>query len=243
MKTNITPLFFIAAFSLTMTACSTYPTNKANGTGSYTGSNTNSAGYSSTANGTQTASQTSNNSVVYPKDNTSSVTYSNNESTQTANSAITYSGNNKPVEQNAALYSNNNNRQETANNNATYSVGEPTQTAANKVTYASSENTQMAHNSGTSHITYNTNQPSQKGFVIQLIASIDSQKAGSIKDTFSAEGYRVIQNTINSNGRLLHRVQIGPYSTQREARAVFDKMKRRYKRNTYVNAAFINRNK
>jgi cell division septation protein DedD len=87
-----------------------------------------------------------------------------------------------------------------------------------------------------------TNATNQKGFVVQLIASISQQKASNIKNTFASEGYPAIQNTIERNGQTLYRVQIGPYATKEEAKTLLNKMRRRYKRNIYVNAAFINQN-
>ena len=87
-----------------------------------------------------------------------------------------------------------------------------------------------------------TNSTDQTGFVVQLIASISQEKATGIKETFAAEGYPAIQNSIDRNGQILYRVQIGPYATKSEARAVLHKMRQRYQRNPYVDVAFINKN-
>lgn len=88
-----------------------------------------------------------------------------------------------------------------------------------------------------------TNNSSQAGFVVQLIASISEEKARGIKETFIAEGYSAIQNRIDHNGQILYRVQIGPYTTRNEAIVVLNKMRRRYQRNPYVDVAFINENR
>jgi septal ring-binding cell division protein DamX len=86
-----------------------------------------------------------------------------------------------------------------------------------------------------------TNSTHQTGFVVQLIASISQEKATGIKETFAAEGYPAIQNSIERNGQILYRVQIGPYATKSEARAMLNKMRQRYQHNPYVDVAFINK--
>jgi len=88
-----------------------------------------------------------------------------------------------------------------------------------------------------------TNNTTQTGFVVQLIASSSKEKATGIKETFAAEGYPAIQNSIDRNGQILYRVQIGPYATESEANAMLNKMRRRYQRNPYVDVAFINQNR
>jgi hypothetical protein len=87
-----------------------------------------------------------------------------------------------------------------------------------------------------------TDNSRQTGFVVQLIASISEEKATRIKETFATEGYPAIQNSIDRNGQILYRVQIGPYTAKSEARAILNKMRRRYQRNPYVDVAFINEN-
>jgi septal ring-binding cell division protein DamX len=107
-------------------------------------------------------------------------------------------------------------------------------------------NTNTSGNTDTGNNTddgYYASTPNQRGFVVQLTASISQQKANTVKNTFVAEGYPIIQNNIKTNGRILYRVQVGPYATQGEARAVLNKMRKRYKRNPYVNRAIINENK
>ena len=88
-----------------------------------------------------------------------------------------------------------------------------------------------------------TDNSAQKGFVVQLTASISEAKTDKIRDTFSVEGYPIIQNSIHRNGQTLYRVQIGPYTSKEEARGVLNKMRIRYKRNAYIKSAFINENK
>ena len=91
--------------------------------------------------------------------------------------------------------------------------------------------------------TTNTTNPDHLGFVVQLTASINQSKADQLADTFAAEGYHVIQNHIERNGRTLYRVQIGPYVSKQAARAGLAKIKNRYQRNAYVRSAFVNENK
>jgi cell division protein FtsN len=119
----------------------------------------------------------------------------------------------------------------TSNNGITYTEG--TSNTTNYTDWSSSTNNEAQY-ANTAH---------QRGFVVQLIASISPQKANNIKTTFASEGYPAIQNTIERNGQTLHRVQIGPYTTKEEANTQLNKMRRRYKHNVYVNGAFINENK
>ncbi len=91
--------------------------------------------------------------------------------------------------------------------------------------------------------TTSTTNPDHLGFVVQLTATISQDKANELYNTFSAEGYHVIQNTIERAGRTLYRVQIGPYASKNDAKNGLLKLKRRYKRNPYVRSAFVNENK
>ena len=108
---------------------------------------------------------------------------------------------------------------------------------------STNSNTNTGNNTGNVTDGYYTSSPSQRGFVVQLTASTSQQKAKTVKNTFVAEGYSVIQNNIETNGSILYRVQVGPYTTKSEARTVLNKMKKRYRRNPYVNSAIINENK
>jgi len=77
-------------------------------------------------------------------------------------------------------------------------------------------------------------------FVVQLLASSNTAKAASVKKTFVHEGYEnTMINSILRNGQTLHRVQIGPFGTQADAQRVLNQMKRRYKKNQYVNSAVV----
>ena len=79
-----------------------------------------------------------------------------------------------------------------------------------------------------------------QGFVVQLLATSSASKASSIKNTFVNEGYNNTSvNAILRSGQTLHRVQIGPFGTQADAQRVLNQMKRRYKKNQYVNSAVV----
>jgi len=79
-----------------------------------------------------------------------------------------------------------------------------------------------------------------QGFVVQLLASSNASKAASVKNIFVREGYKnTTVNAILKNGQTLHRVQIGPFGTQADAQRVLNQMKRRYKKNQYVNSAVV----
>lgn len=79
-----------------------------------------------------------------------------------------------------------------------------------------------------------------QSFVVQLLASSNASKAASVKNIFVKEGYRnTTVNAILSNGKSIHRVQIGPFGTQADAQRVLNQMKRRYKKNQYVNSAVV----
>jgi len=83
-------------------------------------------------------------------------------------------------------------------------------------------------------------EDTMQSFVVQLLASSSASKANRVINVFVEEGYRNINiNTILRNGQSLHRVQIGPFGTRADAQRVLDQMKRRYKKNPYVNSAVV----
>ena len=92
--------------------------------------------------------------------------------------------------------------------------------------------------------TYNDNNTqnnvAQHGYVVQLIASISQQKANNISNTFRSGGYNMIQNSVMRNGRTLHRVQVGPYSSKTDAQSALAQMRNQYRHNELVAAAFVN---
>ncbi len=152
----------------------------------------------------------------YNNTNTTSTNTSTNTNTNTSNTdGYTYSGGNSNINSEVD-YSNSNNIPEVSYSNDT------------------------SYTTDTVNVTENS---SQKGFVVQLTASISQAKTDRIKNAFVADGYPVIQNSIQRNGQTLYRVQIGPYGTKAEARRVFNALKIRYRHNPYVKSSFINENK
>lgn len=84
------------------------------------------------------------------------------------------------------------------------------------------------------------NNPTVKGYVVQLIATSDASKATSIRNTFVKEGYKnTTVNSITNNGSKIHRVQIGPFGTKADGNNMLMQMKKRYTRNQYVNSAVV----
>lgn len=74
-------------------------------------------------------------------------------------------------------------------------------------------------------------------YVVQLTASNSERKAQSIKDKFAADGYNAFVSPLKLNGKLLHRVQIGMFNDQEDAKMVLAQMKTKYPRDPYVAAA------
>ena len=165
------------------------------------------------------------------------------------NSSATVTGNHKPTNGNSDNNTNNSNPSNT--NKYTYNNNTNTNTSnTNEYTYTGGVNS----NNGTTETNYtteptpsinnsSTSNSAQRGFVVQLTASVSQAKTDKIRNTFASEGYPVIQNSINRNGQILYRVQIGPYTSKAEAQQVFTKLRNRYRQNPYINSAFINENK
>ncbi len=82
--------------------------------------------------------------------------------------------------------------------------------------------------------------PTEKGFVVQLIATSNLSKANEIKNTFLKEGYKNTKvNSISKNGKKIHRVQIGPYGKKADGERVLMQMRKRYLKNPYVKNAVV----
>ncbi|MCK5813581.1 MAG: SPOR domain-containing protein [Cocleimonas sp.] len=161
--------------------------------------------------------------------------------TMTACSTNPVVDNNKSVATGTISHNSNTPAQSTVNTNST---DEYTYTGSN-TTYDNS-NTEETNSTETIDVVDKGNyvgNAAQKGFVVQLTASISEAKTNKIKNTFAGEGYSVIQNRIDRNGQILYRVQIGPYISKEEAKSILTKMKTRYKNNIYIKTAFVNENK
>ena len=82
--------------------------------------------------------------------------------------------------------------------------------------------------------------PKNQKYVIQLTATTNAANAASIKKTFVNEGYTNTSiNTITTNGKKIHRVQIGPYGKELDGNRVLAQMKTRYLKNQYVRSAVV----
>lgn len=71
-------------------------------------------------------------------------------------------------------------------------------------------------------------------YVVQLTASNSLKKAQNIKDKFATDGYNAFVSPLTLNGKLLHRVQIGMFNDQTDAKMVLAQMKVKYPSNPYV---------
>ena len=87
----------------------------------------------------------------------------------------------------------------------------------------------------TTHVPIATAPAAQ--YVVQLTASNSQKKAQNISDKFAADGYNAFVSPLNLNGKLLHRVQIGLFNDQADAKMVLAQMQVKYPLNPYVAAA------
>lgn len=74
-------------------------------------------------------------------------------------------------------------------------------------------------------------------YVVQLTASNSLNKARGISDRFVADGYNAFVSPLTSNGKLLHRVQIGMFNDKEDAAMVLAQMQVKYPNDPYVAAA------
>lgn len=79
----------------------------------------------------------------------------------------------------------------------------------------------------------------KNGYAIQLLATSSSSRANDLKNVMAGEGYPTYVTRTQQNGKLLYRVRIGQYSKRSAAASAQAAMKRRYKKNTYVNRSAI----
>ncbi|PWQ92869.1 SPOR domain-containing protein [Leucothrix pacifica] len=79
----------------------------------------------------------------------------------------------------------------------------------------------------------------KNGYAIQLLATSSSSRANDLKNVMAGEGYPTYVTRTQQNGKLLYRVRIGQYSNRTAAANAQAAMKRRYKKNTYVNRSAI----
>ena len=79
----------------------------------------------------------------------------------------------------------------------------------------------------------------KNGYAIQLLATSSASRANDLKKVMAGEGYPTYVTKTQQNGKLLYRVRIGQYTNRSAAAKVQTSMKRRYKKNTYINRSAI----
>lgn len=79
----------------------------------------------------------------------------------------------------------------------------------------------------------------KKGYAIHLLTSSSQRKARHIQKTFNNEGYQTFIKPIRKAGKTLYKVRIGTYNDKATAQKTQQGMKKRYKRNPYVNKSRI----
>lgn len=79
----------------------------------------------------------------------------------------------------------------------------------------------------------------KNGYAIQLLATSSASRANDLKKVMAGEGYPTYITKTQQNGKVLYRVRIGQYTTRAAASKTQAAMKRRYKKNTYVNGSAI----
>ncbi len=79
-------------------------------------------------------------------------------------------------------------------------------------------------------------------YVVQLLATSNKSKANGLKATMSREGYPAYVTRTTRAGKALYRVRVGSYSGKSSAIKKQASMKRRYRKNTYVQSSIVVRN-
>lgn len=78
-----------------------------------------------------------------------------------------------------------------------------------------------------------------QGYGVQISASQNLEEAKKVMHRFAAEGYSAFVVSSVIRGRTMYQVRLGPYQHRAEAKAIKDKIKRRFSRNPYVKRSFI----
>ena len=79
----------------------------------------------------------------------------------------------------------------------------------------------------------------QQQYVVQLTASASAVKAEGIKNRFAGEGYQAFVSPLMIDDKLLHRVQIGYYNQEHDAKSVLAHLQQHYPDNRYVADAVV----
>ena len=79
-------------------------------------------------------------------------------------------------------------------------------------------------------------------YVVQLLATSNSSKANSLRVTLKKEGYPVFVSKSKRAGKALYRVRVGSYSGKSAAIRKQASMKRRYRKNSYIQSSIVVKN-
>jgi hypothetical protein len=77
------------------------------------------------------------------------------------------------------------------------------------------------------------------GYSIQISASHNLNDAKKVMNTFADEGYDTFIVSASIRGTTMYQVRIGPYGHREEAKAIKNRIKRRFPRNSYIKRSFI----
>ena len=77
------------------------------------------------------------------------------------------------------------------------------------------------------------------GYGVQIAASHYLDEAKDVMQKFADAGYSSFVVSSNIRGSMMYQVRLGPYPHRAEAKAIKDKVKRRFPRNRNVKQSFI----
>lgn len=84
------------------------------------------------------------------------------------------------------------------------------------------------------------NSNNKKGhYAIQLLATSSASRAKNLKSVMKKEGYSTFISKTTATGKVLFRVRIGNYSSQKKAKSAQRSMQRRYRKNEQVKNSII----
>jgi cell division septation protein DedD len=75
---------------------------------------------------------------------------------------------------------------------------------------------------------------SEGGFVIQVFSSPDDDQARKVLDRLTSGGFAAFISPVDVEGRVMHRVRVGPFSDRNEADSVAARVSSAYRLDTWV---------
>jgi preprotein translocase subunit SecF len=87
--------------------------------------------------------------------------------------------------------------------------------------------------------TLNPFSDSYSGYGVQISASHRLDDAKDVMQRFADEGYSSFVVSSSIRGGTVYQVRLGPYAQKEEAKAIKDKIKRRFSRNRNIRKSFI----